>query len=70
VTDDQILARYGEAPRSLVETTEPPEGYQPGCSNRHCLCWQPGAVCDEFMGQDESRYCPRCGWAHELHKPS
>lgn len=51
----------------VLEVPKLPDGYVPGCSNWRCLCWRPGEVCDEFMGLDGWRSCPRCGWAHELH---
>lgn len=59
-----------EVTADAVPTTRPelPDGYRPGCSNWRCSCWQPREVCDEFMGAGPGRYCPRCGWAHELHQ--
>lgn len=60
-------ARSWESARDLTTAPEPPDGYQPGCSNRRCQCQRPGAVCNEFMGQDDTRYCPRCGWARDRH---
>jgi hypothetical protein len=58
---------YSRTLSASAENPEPPDGYQPGCPNRQCLCWRPGRVCDEFMGLEDWRYCPRCGWARELH---
>lgn len=51
-----------------VTAPQLPDGYAPGCSNWHCICWEPGAVCDEYMGPvDGSKHCPRCGWTREKH---
>lgn len=31
------------------------------------VCSRPGRVCEEWMGQDDARWCPRCGWALRFH---
>lgn len=68
-TDDPNQDRRCEHSDELEQRAKLPDGYQPGCPNWHCPCWQPGVVCGKFMGYSRSRYCPRCGWTRELHKP-
>jgi hypothetical protein len=70
-SDDPNQDRRCKHSDELERRTAPklPDGFQPGCSNWRCMCWEPGAVCEEFMGDSSYRHCPRCGWTRELHKP-
>lgn len=43
------------------------EDYGGGCGRDTCSCARPGGVCEEWMGQDDAHWCPRCSWAHRFH---
>jgi hypothetical protein len=43
------------------------EDYGGGCGRDTCPCARPGAVCGEWMGQDNTQWCPRCSWARRYH---
>jgi hypothetical protein len=66
--DDRNQDRRCVHSDELEQRAKLPDGYQPGCSNWQCMCWEPGKVCDEFMGGNKYQHCPRCGWARELHE--
>lgn len=44
-----------------------PRRHSGGCRKKNCVCHQAGSPCEEFMGNNTTTYCARCGWSREGH---